>query len=490
MNDLQRNKSLLPHRFDGIRRTTRQTWLGKAFSRQLLICLLLTSCGGDDEDMPPVWEPDYADYQIECTVTQQTFPCAGGEANVTLSLAAYDDNGRRYEYEQVGAFEVDAPDWLEVERKSNSEFLIRVPANSSFSSRSGEVTFSCYVNYSYRFEKTITIEQDKSDKKLKYESIQFSSAGNPEEWLTENGWHLGFELGWAFVYVTTADGQAPQGIKTADWIEEVRVNETSSTSHPDGSKIWRVGFLCYGNYTPETRSTEVWVRHGEEELGPFVIEQEKFHTLAYPSFTWLDDHSNISSNGGELFLFLDCYNEEEPWISIDGSWARVKSVNKAYTDWDKYMNKYCTRWRFIIQIDKNYGDYRTCNYYCGNASGENYGPFQFGQQGSGGGGGSGSGGYDQTKYFSATAWLETSGGYDHTMTLENVVDHLNQYGVLIYKSGSRYYFKNFEDEIVYVTPSSSPSTYRYYSDYEAGDKYNNYQTKKAIIYLRFAFSAF
>lgn len=462
--------------------------LSKSVFPLLLICLLLTSCGGDDEDIPPVWEPNYDDYQIECTVTQQAFPCAGGEANVTLSLAAYDDNGSRYEYEQVGAFEVDAPDWLEVERKSNSEFLIRVPANSSFSSRSGEVTFSCYVNYSYRFEKTITIEQDKSDKKLKFESIQFSSAGNPENWLTENGWHLGFELGWVFVNVTTTDGQAPQGIKTADWIKEVRVDEDSNNS--DGSKTWRVGFLCYGNDTPETRSTEVWITHGEEKLGPFVIEQEKFHTLAYPSFTWLDDYSNISSNGGELTLFLDCYNEEQPWISIDGSWARVKSVNKAYTDWDEYMNKNCTRWRFIIQIDKNYGGYRTCNYYCGNASGENYGPFQFGQQGSSSGGGSGSGGYDQTKYFSATAWLETSGGYDHTMTLENVVDHLNQYGVLIYKSGSRYYFKNFEDEIVYVTPSSSPSTYRYYSDYESGDKYNNYQTKKAIIYLRFAFSAF
>ena len=98
----------------------------KKFLYLTIAALALVACGVDDEILPPVWEPNYDDYQIECTVTQQSFPCAGGEASVILSLAAYDDNGSRYEYEQVGA-----------KRRAFSSFCMAKRLSPGFYLRSG-----------------------------------------------------------------------------------------------------------------------------------------------------------------------------------------------------------------------------------------------------------------------------------------------------------------------------------------------------------------
>ena len=479
MNDYQRNNSLPSHRFEGIRTAS------LAFPL-LLFCLLLTACGGEGEE--PTWEPQYYDYDLQYEISQVLFPTEGGEATLKLAIVAYDNNGKRFDYTPEHAYDIEAPSWIEVECISDSEFMLKVAPNELPEDRSCILTISNYSYSYYKYSTEIDIMQSKTDKKLQFDELALSSSGYPYEWFTDSGWHVNFESGFASVHVTTYDGKEPTGIYSADWISRVAVSERTWISNTGDAKSWYVVFYCETNTTSETRTAEVWVEHGDEKLGPFVIEQEKFHTMSYPGM-WLKDWSNLSSNGTQCYAFLDCYNDEQPWIDIDSSWARVTSTEVAYTDEAYGMN--FTRWRLIITVDKNYGSYRTCTYYCCNASGEYYGPFTLGQQGSGGsgGGGGGSSTSDESKSFAAYAWLETSGGYDHTMSLEHAVDHLNQYGITVYKSGSSYYFKNFEDKKVYCSPGSS-STYTYYSDYEAGDKYNNYQTKRAVIYVRFSFSAF
>lgn len=452
------------------------------------IASILSFVSCSDKEVEPKWEPAGGDYMLVFDISQYEFPPAGGEATIKLSILAHHDE-QQYEYIPEHDYSIVAPQWVEVVPVSGtvSEFIIKVAENESFKGRSGRIIFTNYSSDGiFKYEQEVFITQGKTDSRLQYESLSLSSSSNPETWLNNNGWHLSYRGDWAFINVITHDDKKPIGIMNADWISRVDVSERTWVSTSDGSKAWRVGFLCSGNDQPETRTTEVWVGHGNEKLGPYVIEQERFHTLGYPSFTWLNDVTSLSSNGGEWRFSLDSYNDEQPWMSFDGSWVRVKSCENTYTYFDEYINKTCKRWIFSIIVDKNYGSSRSCNLTCGNASGEYYGPFTFGQQGSSGDGDS----YDASKSFPAYAWLETSGGYDHTIALESTVNHLNQYGILIYKSGSSYYFTNFDGKKVYVTPSGTSSTYTYYSDYEAGDKYNNYQTKKAIIYVRFGFSAF
>lgn len=88
------------------------------------------------------------------------------------------------------------------------------------------------------------------------------------------------------------------------------------------------------------------------------------------------------------------------------------------------------------------------------------------------------------------AWLETSGGYSTLIAINSAVNKLNSSGLMVYKSGSSYYFTNYMGERKYVNPSASPNTYVYYSDIQSGDKNNGYQLKKATIYVKFRFDAF
>ena len=477
MNDKQRNKPLPCHR---------QARNFTAAVLTIIASLFVASCGEKDEPAPEVYS-----HELKYEISQEQFPGAGGEASLKLSVTTYDKNWNPIDANPEATYEVSSEfDWIEIEPVSDTEYLVKVAPNKTFRSRTGQIKINSW-RYGSPYFDAFWIDQDKSEQKLQYESLSFSSSGRPYEWFTDTGWHLDFDSGWAFVNVKTYDGKEPTGVYSADWISRVAVSERTWVDCSDGAKAWYVGFYCDANTTPDTRTAEVWVEHGDEKLGPFVIEQEKFHTMAYPG-VWLYDWSNLSSNGTQCYVFLDCYNDEQPWLDIDSSWARVTSTEVAFTEWSKYFGMNYTRWRLIITVDKNYGSHRSCTYYCRNASGENYGPFTLGQQGAGGGsgGGGGSSSSDESKSFSAYAWLETSGGYTSTMTLEHVVDHLNQYGITIYKSGSSYYFVNFDDKKVYCSPSTTASTYTYYSDYEAGDKYNNYKTKKAIIYVRFAFSAF
>jgi len=95
-----------------------------------------------------------------------------------------------------------------------------------------------------------------------------------------------------------------------------------------------------------------------------------------------------------------------------------------------------------------------------------------------------------SKYTDCDARTEYSGGHSTFISYETMASHLNIYGLLIYKNGNSYYWKDFDG----INHTAVPNYYYrdkiFASDIQTGNKENNYQLKKAYIYVSFEFLPF
>lgn len=95
------------------------------------------------------------------------------------------------------------------------------------------------------------------------------------------------------------------------------------------------------------------------------------------------------------------------------------------------------------------------------------------------------------KYAETTeARTEYSGGHATFVAYETMVSHLNRYGLLIYKDGNSYYWKDFDGKKHSAMPNIYYTNKVYASDTQMGNSLNNYQVKKAYIYVDFMFKPF
>lgn len=83
-----------------------------------------------------------------------------------------------------------------------------------------------------------------------------------------------------------------------------------------------------------------------------------------------------------------------------------------------------------------------------------------------------------------------SGGHSTYSSWETMASHLNRYGLLIYKKGDSYYWKDWDEKKHTCSPNRTYTDEIYTSDIQTGNASNNYQLKKAYIYVSFRFSPF
>jgi len=83
-----------------------------------------------------------------------------------------------------------------------------------------------------------------------------------------------------------------------------------------------------------------------------------------------------------------------------------------------------------------------------------------------------------------------SGGHYSYSSWETMASHLSRYGLLIYKNGTSYYWKDWDEKKHTCSPNQTYTDEIYASDIQTGDASNNYKLKKAYIYVSFRFSPF
>lgn len=108
--------------------------------------------------------------------------------------------------------------------------------------------------------------------------------------------------------------------------------------------------------------------------------------------------------------------------------------------------------------------------------------------GTGGNTGEGTSKYKRADYTSAKT--SYSGGHSIFSTYESMASHLNSYGLFIYKNGNSYYWTDFKNVRHTVVANYNYSNQIYASDLQVGNASNNYQIRKAYIYVSFRFAPF
>jgi hypothetical protein len=103
----------------------------------------------------------------------------------------------------------------------------------------------------------------------------------------------------------------------------------------------------------------------------------------------------------------------------------------------------------------------------------------------------GEGSTTTSKYADYTqARTSYSGGHSTFVSYETMASHLNRYGLLIYKNGNSYYWKDFDGIKHTAMPDRDYKDQIYAYNYQMGNASNNYQVKKAYIYVSFRFFPF
>lgn len=111
--------------------------------------------------------------------------------------------------------------------------------------------------------------------------------------------------------------------------------------------------------------------------------------------------------------------------------------------------------------------------------------------GSTNGGETGGGSTVTNKYADYTsARTYYTGGHSTFFSYETMVSHLNRYGLLIYKNGTSYYWTDLEGIKHSALPDRLYTDQIYDSNIQTGNKENNYQLKRAYIYVSFRFAPF
>ena len=107
---------------------------------------------------------------------------------------------------------------------------------------------------------------------------------------------------------------------------------------------------------------------------------------------------------------------------------------------------------------------------------------------------SGSGGGDNpvSNKFAEQTTARTfySGGHSVFYSFESLASTLNIHGILIYKEGSSYYWKDLNGNKHSAVANYNYTDLIYASDLQMGDSKNGYQIKTAYVYVSFSFKPF